>query len=156
MSGRPYYLDGRQSSNRPFLSPRRVPPLAGVLEVRCDVDHAERRRRLALRLVAIHPPIRARQQALVRLAIIGIHGGAGAHVQRHELPREGLEPDRAHRVLQATALLFGLRAPVRREQDDELVAAVAHADVVGTCRLAQRVGDFLQRTIAARGGRARR
>ena len=35
----------------------------------------------------------ARQQALVGLAIVGIHGGAGAHVQRHELSCEGLEPD---------------------------------------------------------------
>ena len=50
--------------------------------------------------------------------------------------------------LQLDALPLGLLRAAARQHDDELVAGIAHADVVGPDRRAQHAGDLAQRAVA--------
>ena len=73
---------------------------------------------------------------------------ADADRQRQHLARPRLELQRVDRALQLQPLALRFLAAAARQHDDELVAGVADADVVGPDRGAQHAGDVAQRAVA--------
>ena len=104
-------------------------------------------RPLPVRLVAVHPAVGCREQRLVGVAVVREDGGADADAELHALAWTRLEHDLVNRRLQLQPLSFRLVSAAAGQHDDELVAGVAHADVVrpdggaqDPCELAQAPG----------------
>src|SRR6187431_787806 len=103
---------------------------------------------LAGGLVGVHALVGAAEQRLERSAVRRVHRVADADRQGHRHARRRLEWNAAHRLLQFAGALDGLRRVAVLQHDDELVAALAGAEVVGAHRAANRAGDELQRAVA--------
>src|SRR3954453_11769461 len=127
-------------SNQPLT--RLQDPDSGALEV--GLRHAARRWRgprtfqasgavavpLAARLVAVHAAVGRRKQRLVGVAVVREHRRADADCHRQQLAWPRLELQIVDGALQLEPLALGLFAAAARQDDDELLAGVADADVV--------------------------
>src|SRR5262249_30776659 len=92
---------------------------------------------LAAGLVLIPPAVGRREERFVRLAVLREARRADADPELQALARARLEEHVVDPLLQLLALVLGFIGAAARQHDDELVARVADADVVGTDRLAQ-------------------
>src|SRR5437879_3296252 len=99
-------------------------------------------------LVAVHPAVCSGEQRLVRIAVVREDSRADADCERQRLTRPRLELNLVDGTLQLEALPLRFLATASRQHDDELVASVADADVVGPDRRAQHAGDLAQRAVA--------
>src|SRR4029453_15032178 len=86
--------------------------------------------RLPLAFVAIHPAVARRQQGLIAVAVVWKHRRTGTHHPRDADVGPHLEADAVDGLLQLAPLALRFFAAATRDDDDELVARVAHADVV--------------------------
>src|SRR4029450_1799519 len=101
----------------------------------------------ALALVAIHPAVGRCQQRFVAVAVVWKHRRTGTHHHRNADAGLHIELDAVDRLLQLAPLAFSFFAAATRDHDDELVARIAHADVVWTDRVAQDARHLTQRAI---------
>ena len=103
---------------------------------------------LAAGLVAIHAAVGGGQQRFVGIAVLRIDRRADADRQRQPPARARFEQHFIDRALQLDALALGFVGAAARQHDDEFVAGVADADVVGPDAGAQHRGHFAQRAVA--------
>src|SRR5262245_8428391 len=101
-----------------------------------------------LALVAVHPAVGGCQQRFVAVAVVWEHRRPGTHHHRDADVGLHIEPNAVDRLLQLAPLAFRFFAAATRDHDDELIACVAHADVVWTNRGAQNPRHLAQRAIA--------
>ena len=144
------------ASARAFYATSRPGMAAGAAPAPASGATRPRRGQLAARpaiaaagLVLVHAVVGAGEQALVVLAVGRERRAAGAQAQRHaghaEIDRPAIGGQ-----LQLAALGLGFGRVAVGEHDDELVAGVAGADVVGPQRAGEELGDALQRRVAGR------
>ena len=103
---------------------------------------------LAHDLVAIHPAVGFREQRLVAVAVVREHRRARADRERHPAPGLRLEHQARQPPPAAPAACSRPLPTAARQHDDELVAGVAHADVVRPDHRAQHLRDLAQRAVA--------
>src|SRR5439155_14917861 len=104
--------------------------------------------RAASRLVAIHPLVAGGEQLFERRAVLGEPRRARADRQRDADAGPRLERVRSDRALEVgDAPRFVLRIAIPQD-DDELVAREARAQVVMADRRSQDVADDAQRPVA--------
>ena len=99
-------------------------------------------------LVAVHEVVRVGQELFVRAAVVREDGGAGADAEAEPFARPHLDLDLGDPRLQLPALGVGRLARAVGQHDDELVARVPHAQVVGAQRALERARNLAQRVVA--------
>src|SRR5207237_7320951 len=102
---------------------------------------------LAAGFVLIHAVVSRREQCLVGLAVQREHSGAHTDSELHPLAWTRLEKHLVDALLQFLALVLRFVRAAAREDHDELVPGVAHADVVGPDGSPEDQRDFAERPV---------